>query len=451
MNQILKLKSYITSGHERTVLLRINIIALFMLRGISIIVSFLLVPMTITYLNPTEYGLWLTLSSILIWVDFFDIGIGHGLRNKLSEALASKNFELGKFYVSTAFAFLALISVAFFLIFCIINPFLDWGKIMNVDHSTGLRMSQIVLWVMGFFCLRFIFKVFGIILSADQRPAVDSMLSVISNILSIIAIYVLTKTTHGSLEYVAIAFSATTPIVFLFAGIYLFKTRYFNIRPSFKCIRLVYVKDLLGLGIKFFVIQLSCLLIYSSANFIIIQLYTPKEVTSYNIAYKYFNIVMMIFVIIVTPLWSAFTNAYAQNDLPWIKNTVKKIEFVWLLSIGGTIALLFGANMFFKLWVGDTVKIPWSLSISMAVYAIIYNLLSTYNYVINGTGKVYIQTLHAIISIIVYLPLAYLLTKYMGPCGVINASTIVLIPLVVCSFLQYRKIVSGTAVGIWNK
>ena len=36
-------------------------------RGISIACSLLLVPMTIDYVNPTQYGIWLTISSVIAW------------------------------------------------------------------------------------------------------------------------------------------------------------------------------------------------------------------------------------------------------------------------------------------------------------------------------------------------------------------------------------------------
>ncbi|MDR1742681.1 MAG: hypothetical protein LBR48_02540, partial [Dysgonamonadaceae bacterium] len=41
-----------------------NIVASFGIKGVSIAVQLLLVPMTINYVNPTQYGIWLTLSSI---------------------------------------------------------------------------------------------------------------------------------------------------------------------------------------------------------------------------------------------------------------------------------------------------------------------------------------------------------------------------------------------------
>lgn len=451
MNQIKRIKDFFTKGHERSVLLKLNIVSLFFLRGISIVVSFIVVPITINYLNPTEYGIWLTLSSILIWIDFFDVGIGHGLRNKLSEALAKKDYELGKSYVSTAFAFFILISVCFFIILSSINQFLNWSLILNISPSLGEYISEIILWLCGLFCLRFMLRLLGVILLADQRPALDTLLNVISTLLSVIIIFILTKTTSGSLKFVAIAFSITYPIVFLIASIVLFNKRYKSISPSYKNVDVKYIKDLLGLGIKFFIIQLSVLLIFSSSNFIIIRLYGAKEVTSYNIAYKYFNIVMVIFVIIVTPMWSAFTNAYTKNDFEWIRNSVKKIQKLWYFSIILAILLVFISTFFYDFWIGETVHVPLSLTISMAIYCIVFNLHSTFINVINGTGKIYIQTIHSIFAIIFYLPLAYVLTKYMGVSGVINASSIILLPLVLMSYIQYKKITSGTANGIWNR
>jgi len=75
------------------------------LKGISIGISLLLVPLTLNYLDKEGYGLWLTLSSIVSWFSLFDIGLGNGFRNKFAEATAVKNDDLAKTYVSTTFVF----------------------------------------------------------------------------------------------------------------------------------------------------------------------------------------------------------------------------------------------------------------------------------------------------------------------------------------------------------
>lgn len=447
----LVISSYFSRGHERTLKMRKNILQIFFLRGIGVLITFLLVPITLDYLKPSEYGVWLTLSSIIVWIDFFDIGIGHGLRNKLSEAIANDNFILAKQYVSTTFVFLCIISLILFSLFFIINPFLNWGKILNINNSIGSKISEIMLWLVGLFCLRFVFRMISIIIIADQRPALESLIGVLGNILSLGLIYLATLISKGSLKLVAIILSLGPTLIFAISSIILFKYKYYKLIPSVKDYKKKFLNDLLGLGMKFFIIQLSCLLIFSSSNFIIIRMFGPKQVTEYNIAYKYFYIIIMIFTIIITPLWSAFTEAYVKKDLKWIENTTKNVKKMFLISLFFILFFVVFSDFFYKIWVGDTVKVPFSVTLSMAIYVVFYNLLSTYNYVVNGVGKVFMQMLISIFSIVLYLPLAILFSNWFGVSGAINATTVMLIPLIVSAYIQYKKIINDKLDGVWNK
>ena len=84
---MIKVKKYIsdffTKGHSRTLLAKKNIAASFVVKGLSVMINLALVPLTINYVNPSQYGIWLTLSSIIAWFSFFDVGFGNGLRNRL--------------------------------------------------------------------------------------------------------------------------------------------------------------------------------------------------------------------------------------------------------------------------------------------------------------------------------------------------------------------------------
>ena len=87
---------------------------------ISVLSSLLIVPLTIDYVNPTQYGIWLTLSSIIGWVTFFDLGLGNGFRNRFAEAKAKGDLELAKRYLSTTyFAVFAIVFVVFVILLCI--------------------------------------------------------------------------------------------------------------------------------------------------------------------------------------------------------------------------------------------------------------------------------------------------------------------------------------------
>lgn len=94
-------KENLLSGNKRSIQIKKNILFSLFIRVGSILCSLVLVPLTIDFVNPVQYGIWLTISSIIAWMSFFDIGFTNGLRNKLAEAFAISNFDIAKVYIST--------------------------------------------------------------------------------------------------------------------------------------------------------------------------------------------------------------------------------------------------------------------------------------------------------------------------------------------------------------
>ena len=90
--------------------------------------------------------------------------------------------------------------------------------------------------------------------------------------------------------------------------------KYRSIAPSIHCVRISLTKNILGLGGQFFVIMISMLFIFQFINIILSRVEGPDAVTQYNIAYKYFNVLNRVATIILTPFWSAFTDAYVKKD-----------------------------------------------------------------------------------------------------------------------------------------
>ena len=126
---------FLTSQNVRTASVKKNILASILIKGISIFVSLLIVPITLGYVNSTLYGIWLTISSVMLWLNFFDVGLTLGLKNRLGEALAKSNFSLGKSLVSTTY----VIMIFVFVPLCIILEFFVPGKFsIEVQKSEGV-------------------------------------------------------------------------------------------------------------------------------------------------------------------------------------------------------------------------------------------------------------------------------------------------------------------------
>ncbi len=446
-----KIQSFF-KGHERTVKAKKNIVGSFAIKGLSMIVGFLLVRVTLGYLDQTKYGIWLTLSSFLAWFTFFEIGLGNGLKNKLAEALAKKDYVLAKIYVSTTYAILAIIVSIFAILFFIANFFIDWTIVLNTDKGMSEELSILALIIFGFFFLRFVIKLISIVLFADQRSAMANTFGPIGNLIILIIVYILTKTTEGSLIYLGWVLSVIPVIVLLVATIYFYKYDYKEIAPSIKFVKFNYASDLLNLGVKFFFIQISGLIIYQSSNFIIAQFFGPAEVTTYNIGYKYFSILTMLFTIIIMPFWSAYTEAWAKNDIQWIKNTVKKLFKIWiLLTIMGCLMLIF-ADEFYYLWIGDKVTVPFNLSLVLLIYFITYTFGGIFVMFINGIGKVKLQMYSALVGSLIFIGSSIVMIKYLnwGVNSLVLAMIFSNFNGVILAPIQYKKIINNTAKGIWN-
>ena len=447
-----KLIKFFTSGHERSLKAKKNIAASFVIKGLSLLISLLLVPLTLNYLNPTKYGIWITLYSIVSWFSFFDIGLGNGLRNKLAESIAKGEKNQAKIYVSTTYAILSIITFGLFIIFIIVNYLIDWSVILNAPAELKTELSYLALIVFGFFCLKFVLQLIGTIVTADQKPALNNLFNFLSNLISLFIIFILTKTSSGSLIYLGTAITASPVIIFFAASLILYHSGYKEYIPAIRSINFRYAKNLMGLGFKFFVIQLAAVILFTTDNIIISQLFNPSEVTPYNISYKYFSIVTTFFMIILSPFWSAYTDAYAKKDFIWIKNIIKSSLKIWYIILFIIVIMLALSNWIYEFWIGNVIQISFSLSLTMAVYIIAYTFNAIFVVFINGTGKLQLQLYSSIASIILNIPLSIILAKTfgIGTPGVMMATIICISPMLVVGPLQTKKIINNSAKGVWN-
>lgn len=430
-----------------------QIIFSFVFKAINIIIGILYVPLLLNYLNQEKYGIWLILTSILGWFSFFDIGLGNGLRNKLTESIAQNDYIIGKKYVSTTYLLLTLIFGSVLVIFYISNHFLDWNKILNSYSLSKHELYLLTTIVFSFFFIRFVVQIIQVIYLSYQRSSFSDIINCIGNVISFFVIFVLVKTSYsGNLILLGSIISIIPVVLFIIVSIYAFNTVFKEIKPSIKFIELKYSRDLLGLGFQFFFLQVCSIIIFSTSNFFITQFYGAKEVTIYNIAFKLFQMPIMVFNIILSPMWSAITDAYIKNDYNWLNGLMKKLNIMSLIFSLGIVILLFISPWVYKLWLGNKVVIPFTLSCIMALYSIFTIFVSPYNNFINGTSKIRLTMYLTGFGIILYLSLVFLFKNlFNDSTGIILAIAITSLIGVIMQPLQTFYILKGKSNGIWNK
>jgi O-antigen/teichoic acid export membrane protein len=430
-----------------------NILLSLVVKGINVAIGFVMVPLTIHYLTKYKYGIWITLSELVGWFYLFDIGLGNGFRNKFAEALAKNDIKQARTYVSTTYFVLGIISCLLFLIFMAINPFLNWTKILNCSPELLGEISTLVVFVVASFCMQFVLQLIKTILSADQKTSIGDVVDLIGKIVSFIIVLILIKTTSNSLLYMGIGLSLSPILMTILASVYFFRGKYKHFIPNIKYIHLGSIRGIVNLGVKFFVIQIAVLVQFETSNIIITQLYNPAEVTQYFIPFKYFSIITLAFGIIATPLWSAFTEAWTKKDLEWIRLTIKRMNYIWLVFLGGGLIMILCSNFVYKTWIGKGTDVPFILTLMMGMYVLSKAFGTGYVFFLNGIGKVKIQFYFSILTALLNIPLSIFFAKYlhMGLTGIVLSTWICSMFGPLMAPYQYRKIMDGTAKGIWNK
>jgi O-antigen/teichoic acid export membrane protein len=447
------LKRAFISEDSRTVTLKKNIIGSILVKGVSVGASFLTVPLCLNYLDKYQYGIWLTIASFLAWFVLFEIGLGAGLQNKLTEALSTNKIKLARVYVSTSYVAITSIIIVVSLIFYLIQPFINWASVFNVPQSMNGQLRVIILIAFSFFFFQFVFRLIDYVLIADQKVAFANALGPISSVISLVVIFIISRTCKPSLLYLCLAFLGSQLLTTLGASIFFFSTRYKHIRPSIFYFRKNYLSDLMKLGINFFFIKISGIFIFQATMIIIAQYFTPSAVTQYNVADKLFSLVFVGFSYITQPLWPAYTQAWITKDVNWISKTTNKLLKLWFIIIVFTIILLLSSKQIYSIWVGQKLTIPFILSFAIALHYILFLYGGIFNVFINGVGKLKIQLISLILGAMLYIPFVYLFTRilHMGPEGIVFAMIIAnFYSFIICP-IQFRKIVTGSAKGIWNK
>ena len=447
-----RVKNFLTSGSERTVRAKQAIARMFLNKGLSIVLSMLYVPLFLTCLDQTRYGIWVTIMSFVNWIGFFDIGFGQGLRNTLAEALAKNEMAAAKKMVSTTYAATSVIFLSFIVFFLLVYPWIDWYKIVNAPTPMAGEINLLILLVVTIMCINFILGIFKSILLAYQMPDCTSTINLINQALSLGIIYGVYLCGHiDSLIVFGLILVLIPVFTLLVYSIVFFRKKFRAISPSFRYIDLKYIRKILTLGLSFFFIQLSNLFLFQSNNLILSNVIDPGVVPEYYVVNKYLSLLLLGFTIITTPFWSAVTDSYARRDYRWIRSVEKKLLKVYAVFCLLCLLLVAGQPLFFKLWVGHKLEVRFSVVCLMAVFILLQMFSNIYLSIINGMGKIKLQLFVSLLLSVVYVPACVYAGKMAGLQGVIVAGILMVGVNAVVYPVQYYKLIRfrQTKKSIW--
>ena len=222
----------------RTSLLIKNVVVSFFIKGWSAIVVLLMVPLTLDCLGAYQNGVWLTISSLLVWIDQMDIGLGNGLRNRLAMFQARGESDEAQKIVSSTMAMLVCIIIPLFLVFSAIIWLGNIYAFLNVDPNSIPELQTALQCAVTLVCITFVLKFIGNVYMGMQLPAVSNLLMALGQTIALIATWLLFLSHHATFYNIVAVNTAAPMLVYLSAYPITFYWKYPLLRPRVKSVNL---------------------------------------------------------------------------------------------------------------------------------------------------------------------------------------------------------------------
>lgn len=431
-----------------------NVISAFIIKGLALVISFLSMPAYIRYFdNDLALGLWFTILSILSWVLTFDFGIGNGLRNHLVKPLENQDENGIKSLISSAYIILGKLTLIISAIIAIIILILNWNNILNVPKEVvdPLFLRYILTINFSSIIFQFFLRIISSIIYALQKSSINNLIALITSASQLLFVLILPSLDiKSNLIMLSLIHLITTIFPLIIVSIIIFNKDLKGMQPSRKYYNKDNAKLVITDGSKIFINQIFYMLLTGTNAFLITYFIGNEEVVEYQQYYRIYMLIGMLYMLVLTPIWSAVTKAKVNNDFKWIKKYFKILLLGILLVIIGQLIIIVMNQFIFNIWLGDSSpKVNYVYSVIFSIYGIIFTFQSTLSTFAMGFNKTKIQALtYGVGLILKFLMIISFIEIYNHWSYIVLLDTIVFIPYILLEYITLNRYINSELMHI---
>lgn len=423
------------SGENSKIVVK-NVIGAFVVKGLSLVISFITTPLFIQYFNDNRVlGIWYTLLSVLIWFLNFDLGLGNGIRNNLVKALTAVDYDSARRVISSGMFAVGGVTIVLSIIGALLISLLDLNRLFNIDpelisaHALLLATSFVFIAIM----LRFFLTTISSLFYALQKSAVNNFLALCVSILQLLYIILADfDNAEDALVHISFMYIFLSNVPVFVAGVIVFLKDLKYCRPSINYIDKFYIKAIMSIGALFFLCQILYMIIANTNEFFITNLYGSEYTAEYTFYYKLATIGTMIVSLALTPIWSVVTKAQAEGNFSWLNKLYKYIKKVGLGVLILQLCLVPFIPFLMDWWLGDnTVVVSYSTAVAFALFGTVFLYSGMLATIANGLAMMKTQTMMYIIAVVLKITFLLLFYSYTTWDFVVWVNVITLLPYII--------------------
>jgi O-antigen/teichoic acid export membrane protein len=396
------------------------------------------VPLVIGYLTADQYGMWLTMSSLVAVLGPLDLGIGLGLLTILSDADGHGDRETARRAVATSLTMLLTIAAVVLLLFAAAYAFIPWQQVFNIKDVAAIRDAGPAAAVLvTSFALGLPLGIIGLIQLAHQSNYISSLWAIAGNLGSLAAI-VAVIVLHASLPILVVALTGVGLLAALLNGAALFRYQRPWLRPHRGDVDRKLMRPLLRVGGLFMILQIAGLVGYQLDNFVIAQIMGAGSVQEYAVPVKLFSLAPTLLSFALMPLWPAYRESLARGDWAWISRTLRRsLLLAAAINIPSAIFLTFAGPTVLHLWVGDKIHPTFVLMLGLGLWLAMNTLNGPLAMLLNGANAMGFQAVCAILMAVANVTISIFLVYRIGVSGAVWGSIIAQAVFVVLPSIWY--------------
>ncbi len=425
-------------AHTRTKYAFIGMVSIVLSRCASLVFGFITTAIVVRYFTTEQFGLWAILTFLIGLVPVLDIGLGLALRNKLAVFYVRDRTggqRAAAYFSSTFIAYLAL-AVLLSLLLGMGRVVIPWTSLFN-SRDAGLVQEGAMVYVVSFviLILAMPFTIGTVGFFSFQQTHWNSFFDWLKSALVLMFVAILVWFRAGFV-LIAISFSVAMALPLILSFFVFLKQRRWRIHVEKIKTILSIVRELFNKSIQFGVMQICAAVLTSTQALIVARVAGLRDAGEYALVQKLYLVINILHFAVLTPLWSAYTEAVASQDIRWVRKTLKAVVLfsVFLFTVGSSAFYVFGKTLIY-FWTGRTVHNDM-LYLAMGVWVFVSGIANCFSVYLNGIGKLKLQTLWLVVAACAYVPVTLWYGHQFGAVGVCLGGALVILPLAISNPIQ---------------
>lgn len=407
-----------------------SIVANIISKSAALVVMVLSVSLTITYLGPERFGVWVTIAGFAAMLAFLDFGVGNALTNDVARRAAGGDMASVCHAITAGLGLLLAIGLAASLVILIVAVAVPWEALIQSDHNAGrdeVRRAGIVFAALLGPCL---------VANGAHRVFAGLQLSFVGHIASAagslisIPLLILASVMRAEVPWLVALVLGIQLVVGIALLVVLTARDLIRWSDMIGATR-AEARPLLRSGGLFLVLQLGAVAAFGADNLIISSTLGVTQVAVFAVAQRLFQFVSQPVAMLSAPLWSAYADAHHRGE-KYVIRQMLSTSLALSLVLGLLLAALVSwwSPSLVERWTSGRLNVPGSLVMIFAVWVVIEALGASFSMFLNGCGIVRPQVVTVIALMLCALPTKIFAATQWGLQGMIG-SYLVLYVLIV--------------------